>query len=125
MPILGSSSKSSATNTSQNAAFSEVAGAASSLNVTGGGKKSNQVFNILDAGAVSGGLSLAQMVAGDAFKQVELAGNRASAQVSAALDAVSANARSDSENFGQQAIKWGAIVAVVIALAWAATKAKG
>ncbi len=124
--FFGSGAKSSETSTTtQNSGFSEVAGAATSFNVTGGGKNSSQVFNVLDAGAVQGSLSLASLVASQSLNQVELAGGRASAQISAALDAVSANARSDSENFGQQAIKWGAIVAVVIVIAWAASKARG
>jgi hypothetical protein len=122
VPLIGSSAKSSSTPTSQNSAFSEIGGNASSLNLNlVGGKRSANTINVLDGGAINSAFAFAN----ESMRQVELAGGRASAEVSAAIKAVSENARSDSENFGSQAIKWGAIVAVVIALAWAARKAKG
>jgi hypothetical protein len=114
--ILGSSAKTTSNPTSQNAAFSEIAGPANSLNLNlTSGKSSSNVINALDGGAINSAFGFA----GESLRQVELAGERASAQISAAMSAVSENARSDSGNFGQQAIKWGAIVAVVVAFAWA------
>jgi len=52
---FSSESKSSTTTTTQNAGFSEIGGAATSLNITGGGKKSNQIVNVLttDYGALA------------------------------------------------------------------------
>jgi hypothetical protein len=121
--LFGSKSKSVSNPVSQNAAFSEIGGNANSVNLNVGG--SNSTVSVLDGGAINTAFEFAGQFGSDALRQVELAGVRSSAQLSSAIDAVSANARSDSSNFGQQAIKWGAIVAVVVALAWAATRAKG
>lgn len=126
MNIFGSSSKTTSNPVSQNTAFSEIGGNANSLNLNlASGKNSSNSINVLDGGAINTAFGFAGQFGRDALHQVELAGERSSAQLSAAIGAVSENARSDSGNFGQQAIKWTAIVAVVVALAWAVTKGRG
>lgn len=69
---FSSDSKTSTTTTNQNAGFSEIGGGVSSINLTGGGKKSqtNLDVSLSDYGAIAGGLEAAAKAfdfGGDAF----------------------------------------------------------
>lgn len=110
MGIFDSKSSSETTNTSQNAGFSEISGIASSLNLTTGKKSKYTTVNVTDGGAVKSALDFA----GQALKQVELAGANARGSLQDAIGSVTESARSDSENVAVTLIKWGALAALVI-----------
>lgn len=118
---FSSDSKSSTTTTTQNAGFSEIGGSATSLNITGGGKKSRQDIsvNMLDGGAIKDSFAFASGVTGEALKQVELAGTRASSALTEAVKAVSESNRAETENVWREALKWG----VIALLGWGALRA--
>lgn len=118
-------SKSDARQTSQNAGFSEVAGPAQSLNVTGGGKKSAQVINVLDGGAVAGAFQFAGDALERSLRQVEVAGTQASSAIGSAIGAVKESARSETENVFLQGGKWLVIGLVAVAGFWTLGKLRG
>ena len=110
LSIFGSESSSESTNTSQSAGFSEISGVASSLNLTTGKKSKNTTVNLVDNGAVAAAFDFA----GQALKQVELAGANSRGSLQDAIGSVTESARSDSENVAVTLIKWGALAALVI-----------
>lgn len=118
-------SKSDARQTSQNAGFSEIAGPAQSLNVTGGGKKSTQVIQMLDGGAVAGAFQFAGDALERSLRQVEVAGSQASSAIGSAIGAVKESARSETENVFLQGGKWLVIGLVAVAGFFALGKMKG
>lgn len=109
---FSSESNSRTDTTTQNAAFSEIGGAATSLNVKAG-KRS--VVQALDGGAVAGALDLTRATTDAALRQVELAGSRSADLVRESVAAVAEGARSETENVSLTAIKWGALAAVALA----------
>lgn len=118
MGIFDSKSTTSSRTTTQNAAFSEIGGSASSLNLdVQGGKKGTTTtnVNVLDGGAIGQAFTFAAGAQSEALKQVELAGSRAAGMAKESLAAVSENARSETENVTLTAIKWGAVAAVALA----------
>lgn len=118
-------SKSDARQTSQNAGFSEIAGPAQSLNVTGGGKKSTQVIQMLDGGAVAGAFQFAGDALERSLRQVEVAGSQASSAIGSAIGAVKESARSETENVFLQGGKWLVIGLVAVAGFWTLGKLRG
>lgn len=120
-------SKSSANTTSQNAGFSEVAGPAVSLNLTGGGKNSSQAttVNMLDGGAVAGAFQFAGDALERSLRQVEVSGSNTASIVGNAVQKVAESARSETENVLLQGGKWLVIAVVAVAGFYALGKMKG
>ena len=117
MRLFDSSSSARTDTTTQNAAFSEIGGAATSLNIkAGGGKKSHTTINALDGGAIAASFDFAKGAQTEALKQVELAGAGARALVKESIAAVSENARTESENVTITIVKWGVVAVVAYAL---------
>jgi hypothetical protein len=108
---LGPGSSSSRTNTSnynQNAGFSEV-GMAQSLNLAFGNKSKGNSVTVVDGGAINA----LSGIAGEALRQVELAGNNTRSSISDAIQRVAESARSEQENVAITLGKWAMIAAVV------------
>lgn len=127
---FSSDSKSSTSTNTQNAAFSEVDGPATSLNIVGGGKKSITKVSVTDGGAIAGALALGQQLslASLDFARQTQAGSAAIQNSTAAAlnDSVKAsyalanNAR-QSETSGaiNNFLKYGAIVVGLAIAAYA------
>lgn len=122
MGFFDSKSSSTTNATDQNAGFSEIGGSAVSVNVSGAsGKGAHQAttVNMLDGGAIKDSFAFASGVTGEALKQVELAGTRASSALTEAVKAVSESNRAETENVWREALKWG----VIALLGWGALRA--
>lgn len=127
--FLGSSSSTKQYTGSQAAGFSEIAGPATSVNLSFQGKVSKKAtfapqITLTDQGAIKE----ARAIAEQSGRQVELfAGTLASALGDAfagiqsstgqAIEAVSSSNRSETENLGLAALKWGALAFGAYALA--------
>jgi hypothetical protein len=107
-------SKSSANTTSQNVGLSEIGGAATSVNVQGGGKNSTTNVQLTDAGAVQGALAYARestLAVLDYARQSQDTVLGASKESTAAAYGLANQAR-QSETSGaiNNALKYGAIL---------------
>ena len=127
--LISSSSTPISSPTSFGAGFSEVGGTVQPINVNISGKVKSKagvspVINLTDHGAVAA----AAKVSSESLKQVELIGTRLSATVDKVLQAITASTkvsteavssanRTETENLGLAAIKWGALVAGAFVLA--------
>lgn len=107
--VFGSESSSETSTTTQNAAFSEIGGAVTSLNLSTGKKSKYTTVNVLDGGAVAGAFSFAN----SALKQVELAGAQSAAGFKEAISAVLESSRGEGENVTLTVVKWAALVGIV------------
>jgi hypothetical protein len=112
MGLFDSTSSSETTNTSQNAGFSEIAGAASSLNLVTGKKTKNVTVNALDGGAIGSAFGFAGEALRESLKQVELAGASARGTTQDTISALAAAARSEPENIAITLGKWALIAAI-------------
>lgn len=129
MGLFSSSSSSKQFTTSQNQGFSEVAGPATGINVnitTGSKSRSNvsPVINLTDQGAIARANELASASLFQVQNAVGALGgflNQALGVVSASqsqvIEAVSSANRTETENLGLAALKWGALAFGVYALA--------
>lgn len=115
MGMFSSESRSRVSTASQSAGFSEVGGAAQSVNLNVGGK-SRATVTALDGGAIGQAFGFAAGAQSAAFKQVELAGAQSAALVRESVAAVTESARGDAENVTITAIKWGAVAFAAWAL---------
>lgn len=118
---FSSESRTEASPITQSAAFSEIGGAATSLNINSRGKRAGATVNLLDGGAIQSSFAFASSAQAEALRQVESAGARYDSTVREAIAAVSESARDDAENVTLTAIKWGAFAL----LGWAAFQAFG
>lgn len=123
-------SKSKSTQSSQNAGFSEVDGPATSVNITGGGKKSTTAVSLVDGGAIRGALELGQalsLASLDFARQTQEGSAAIQNSTAAALnDSVKAsyglaNSARQSETSGaiNNFLKYGAIVVGLAIAAYA------
>lgn len=93
--------------------FSEIGGAVQPVNVNIAGSKVGKhatvqpIINLTDQGAINAAIELSNQ----SQKSVELLGSRLEAGFAAAIDAVRAAGRSETETLGLAALKWGALVA--------------
>jgi hypothetical protein len=107
---FSSESTTQTTTTTQNAGFSETGGAAISLNLTGGGKRSNvaPTVNILDGGAVKAAIDANRYGLDAALDFANVSGQRATESsldaIKSALD-FSASAFSDAIHTTQDALR--------------------
>ena len=124
--FFGGGAKQAETNTnSQQSGFSEVDGPVTSLNLNlGQGKNSSAVINMLDGGAVLGGLDVAK----EALKQIAAAqknaGDSVNSQVSQAYALANQARQSETSGAINNVLKYGAIVVGIALAAWALVKSK-
>jgi hypothetical protein len=119
-----SSSTVETTSTAFNQGFSEIGGAATSINLNIAGKKSkggiSPVINLTDQGAIKA----AQEISSASIRSVELfgsnltqlfeeLGNQLRGQGADAISAVTEANRGEVENIALQAMKWGALALAV------------
>ena len=117
MSFFGGSNKSSTTTnvttTTANSSFSEVAGPANAI------QGSNNTVNQLDGGAIKDALAFAANAGAGANQFAESVNSAAMNQTAAALDAVAASRKAESENITSKLITYGSYVAIALAVAHA------